>query len=196
MLATQSPYKKALFSRLNIAFVDVAAHIDESPKPNEAAPALARRLAEEKAQKVYSLHTSTSTESPLIVIGADQVAACNDRLISKPNTHERALTDLLAASGKTMTFYTAASVLSPDKPTQHILDETKVHFRDLTTEEIDQYLAKETPYDCAGAFKAEGLGISLFKSIESQDPTALVGLPLIQLSHCLRGLGLDLYAET
>jgi len=191
ILATQSAYKKALFARLNIAFTGVAANIDESPHTGETALALAKRLALGKAEKIRAL---TPSAEPLI-IGADQVAICNGRFLEKPMTHEQAVADLMSSSGNTATFYTVAAVLTDGLPAQLIIDKTCVNFRSLTQQEIDQYLKIEKPYDCAGAFKAEGLGISLFDSIESQDPTALIGLPLIQLSHCLREAGFDPYSN-
>lgn len=189
ILATESKYKKSLFSRLNLAFESVAADIDETPKSGESAKALAARLAKEKALAISGLKEGVQ----YWIIGADQAASCGNNLIGKPKTHERAVADLKIYADNTVVFYTSACVLSPDNRFFHVSDKTTVNFRDLSNEEIENYLRIEQPYDCAGAFKAEGLGISLFDSIESFDPTALIGLPLIQLADLLRKQGFDCY---
>ena len=193
ILATESKYKKSLFSRLNLTFESIAADIDESPQPGENAKELSARLAREKA-----LAVSSSETRDCWIIGADQAAACGNKLVSKPNTHECAVADLKAYSGNRVAFYTSVCIASPDKVSPdkshtEICDQTRVHFRELSDADIENYLLVEQPYDCAGAFKAEGLGISLFSSIESTDPTALIGLPLIQLANVLRQQGFDCY---
>lgn len=188
VLATESKYKKELFSRLNINFNCIAAHIDETAFENESAKALSCRLAEQKA-----VHVFDQLGEPSYVVGADQAAECDGKIVSKPMTHEQACEDLKRYSGKIFSFYTAVYCLSPDKTGVELMDVTKASFRHLSDAEIDRYLRKEQPYDCAGAFKSEGLGISLFDAIESQDPTALIGLPLIQLAKFFRDQGFDLY---
>ena len=188
VLATESKYKKELFSRLNLSFTSMAAKIDETPLDQETAKALAQRLARQKATHIYD-----RLDQRCYVIGADQAAECGGQIIAKPMTHERACEDLRRYSGNTISFYTAVCCFFPDGSSTDLIDITKVSFRDLSESEIEQYLKKEQPYDCAGAFKSEGLGISLFESIESNDPAALIGLPLIQLATFFREQGFDLY---
>lgn len=189
VLATTSIYKQQLFERLHLNFCSIAADIDESPRPDEDAQMVATRLAREKALKVAESETGS------VVIGADQCAQCDQQLVFKPGSHDKAVADLLRYSGNQVEFYTAVCVLTPDEKPLEFVDRTLVHFRMLNQQEIENYLHIEQPYDCAGAFKAEGLGISLFRSLETSDPTAIVGLPLIQLSQTLRDLGFDCYSD-
>jgi septum formation protein len=187
ILASSSKYRKELLDRLGIPFDCQSPQIDESPLPGEAPHGLVSRLALQKAEAI-------SRRNPLaVVIGSDQLAIFNGDIIGKPLDHEAAFDQLTAFSGQSVEFLTAVSVLSHDRHfvKQHT-DSTRVRFRDLDSDEIERYLNKEQPYDCAGAFKAEALGIVLFESISSEDPTALVGLPLIRTADMLRLAGLKL----
>lgn len=189
VLATESRYKKSLFSRLKLDFISVAADINETPLLEETAAALAKRLATEKSEKIANSHEFSKSW----VIGADQSAQNGNNLVFKPGSHDQAVIDLLSYSGKKLDFYTAACVISPEGVKAHFMDKTSVVFRELSTDEVDRYLHIDKPYDCAGAFKVESLGISLFQSITSVDPTALIGLPLIQLGSYLQSQGFDCY---
>lgn len=192
VLATESTYKKALFSRLNLNFDSVAANVSEIALENEQAETLAARLAREKAEELKS----RGEHKYDWVIGADQAAQCGKYLVSKPGTHQQAAKDLSIYSGNKVDFYTAVCVMPPEQSPIEFTDKTSVLFRNLAAHEIENYLRIEQPYDCAGAFKAEGLGITLFNSIESEDPTALIGLPLIKLAQALRSQGLNCYTES
>jgi septum formation protein len=184
ILASTSSYRRTLLARLGLPFEATAPNVDETPRSGELAAELAVRLATAKAE--------SAALPNCIVIGSDQVAALGKELLSKPGAHEVALRQLLACQGKPVTFHTAVVVLdSASGKRLHTVDRTRVHFSMLGEAELDRYLRAEQPYDCAGGFKAEGLGIALFERIESSDPTALVGLPLIWLSRTLRTLGLD-----
>jgi len=159
--------------------------VDESPLPDEAPNALAIRLAELKAR-----HCAEQRPDAL-VIGSDQVPAIGAHQLGKPGAHDQAAAQLRRCSGQTVIFYTAVSVLGPDAlPADSYVDKTTVYFRELSDEQIGRYLDKEQPYDCAGSFKAEALGIALFDRIESTDPTGIQGLPLIWLSECLNRRGI------
>jgi septum formation protein len=188
ILASSSPYRRELLSRLGVAFEAVAPQVNEAQREGESPADRALRLALEKAHAV-------ARRSPgAIVIGSDQVAAAGEQLLHKPGDAVRARAQLAALSGRTARFYTACAVLggaAGDLHGAHV-DTTTVVFRALTTGEIERYIAREPSYDCAGGFKAEALGISLCECIESQDPTALIGLPLIWLAGALRGAGLQL----
>ena len=183
ILASTSRYRAALLNRLGLPFVSIASEADEGAMDGETSSDLACRLARAKARGVWALHPGA------VVIGSDQVADLDGMRLGKPGTEESAVEQLQACSGRTVKFYTAVCVLAPNDDNRDYLDITEVKFRDLDPGEIRRYVATEKPLDCAGAFKAEALGISLFRSISSQDPTALTGLPLIWLSQCLRELG-------
>lgn len=192
ILGSESPYKKALLDRLNIPFSCISPNIDETARQKESAEALSKRLSEEKALCILE-HNEASA---LTVIGADQTAECEGALVGKPLTHAQAIEDLQRYSEKTMTFFTSASIHCTELNYKKTVTETiAVKFRKLSLAEIEHYLKIEQPYNCAGAFKCEGLGISLFESIESKDPFALIGLPLIEISHSLRELGYQLYTS-
>ena len=186
VLASSSPYRRELLARLRIAFETDAADIDETHRRGESPRDLVVRLARQKAARVASRHQNAW------VIGSDQVAVHDHEILGKPGSAAKAIEQLHLASGRTVTFLTAVCVLSDGgrRSDEHV-DETRVHFRTLSPAEIARYVELEKPYDCAGSFKSEGLGISLFASIESRDPTALVGLPLIWLAGALRRAGLD-----
>lgn len=183
VLASTSRYRRELLGRLGLPFEVDRPEVDESPLPGEAPAALARRLAEAKARAVAQRHPGAW------VIGSDQVADRDGRPLGKPGNRETALAQLLAASGRSLRFHTALCLLQAGGPAHAAQDLTEVSFRALAREEILRYLDAEQPYDCAGGFKCEGLGIVLFEAIRSEDPTALVGLPLIALSRALRAAG-------
>jgi septum formation protein len=184
VLASTSPYRRALLERLCLPFEVAAPGVDEQARDGEAPDALAVRLALAKARSVMAADT--------VVIGSDQVAALDGVPLRKPLTHDVALRQLMACQGRNVQFFTAVAVIDGVGTAELAgLDETVVSFRQLPPEQLDRYLATERPYDCAGGFKAEGLGIVLFEQIRSQDPTALLGLPLIWLTEALRSLGLS-----
>ncbi len=188
ILASASPYRRRLLERLGIPFDVRPADADESAVPGEDAPTLAARLATAKAQSIRTLNDDADE----IIIGADQVAALDGELLRKPGDHDTALRQLSACQGETVMFSTATTVIDCNSGRQwYGLDSTAVVFLKLSQAHLSRYLELEQPYDCAGGFKAEGLGISLFRSIRSEDPTALLGLPLIWLTQVLRDLELD-----
>lgn len=188
ILASTSPYRRELLSRLGMNFDVRDATVDETAQPGEVATALALRLARAKAEKAGNANRDGNE----VIIGADQVATRGGELLRKPLDHETALNQLLACQGKTVLFHTATVVISTESGEQcHCLEDTEVDFLTLDARRLDRYLRLEQPYDCAGGFKAEGLGISLFRAIRSSDPTALLGLPMIWLAQTLRGLGFD-----
>jgi len=187
VLGSTSVYRRELLERLRLPFSVAAPHVDETPLPGEAPEALARRLALAKARAVAEQHPDA------IVIGSDQVADLQGQPLGKPGTHERAIAQLQAMRGKTVVFQTAVAVVC--KATgfeQQDLAAVQVQFRDLSDTEIEHYLQAEKPYDCAGSAKSEGLGISLLDAIDNDDPTALVGLPLIRTCRMLLAAGLNL----
>ena len=185
-LASTSPYRKALLHRLGLPFGTEAPAVAEDVLRDEAPAARAIRLALAKARAVAGRHPQDW------VLGSDQVADCDGRLLDKPGTAENCRRQLLACSGRAARFHTAAVLLRQDTATvyQHV-DCTVVHFRKLAAAEVARYVELERPFDCAGGFRCEGLGVTLFDSVESRDPTALVGLPLIWLAGALRLAGLD-----
>lgn len=185
LLASSSPYRRELLTRLGVPFRSLAPEIDERPLPNEKGRELAARLAMEKTAAVARQYPAAVT------IGSDQVAMLGEQLLGKPGESARAREQLSAASGRTVIFYTAVCVHSGDSVRSHV-DETQVTFRSLGAAEIDSYLDKEQPYDCAGSFKVEGLGVVLFERVVSTDPTALQGLPLIWLARELLRVGIPL----
>ena len=184
ILGSTSPYRRELLLRLRLPFDVVSPLVDETPQPNESARELACRLAMAKAQAVASVHPHA------VVIGSDQVVDLNGELLGKPGTHARATEQLQRMRGKTVVFQTAVAVVCVETGFAHVeLAQVKVKFRDLADAEIECYLRLETPYDCAGSAKSEGLGIALLDAIDSDDPTALVGLPLIRTCQMLRAAG-------
>jgi septum formation protein len=188
ILASTSPYRRDLLSRLGLDFDVRNATVDESALAGEDAETLARRLARTKAENARDKNPADDE----VIIGADQVAARDGELLRKPMDHDTALDQLLACQGKTVLFHTATTVIATRSGEQwHWLEDTEVEFLSLDERQLDRYLRLEQPYDCAGGFKAEGLGITLFKAIRSNDPTALLGLPMIWLAQTLRDRGLD-----
>ncbi len=186
VLGSTSRYRRELLQRLRLPFEAVAPAVDETPHPGETPAALALRLALAKAQAVAALRPQA------VVIGSDQVADLDGEPIGKPGSHERAVAQLRRLSGRRAVFQTAVAVVRADTGfAKTLLAPVTVHFRMLADDEIERYLRLEQPYDCAGSAKCETLGIALLEAIESDDPTALVGLPLIRLAALLREAGLD-----
>jgi len=183
VLASSSTYRKSLLERLAIEFSCCSPNIDESALAVESAPQLTERLALEKARAVADRFPNA------VVIGADQTAEVNGALLNKPLTHEQAVAQLSAQSGQQVLFHSGLAVIQIEpngQLKQHsLVNTTEVEFRSLTFAQIERYLTSEQPYDCAGSFKAEGLGISLFSAVRSNDPTSLIGLPLIDLCSIL-----------
>ena len=190
VLASTSRYRRALLERLRIPFDVVAPDVDETELPGEPPAATACRLARAKARAV-ALRSANA-----LVIGSDQVADADGVAISKPGTHAAAVRQLRLLSGRTIVFHTAIALVdaASGRARQRLVD-VRSTFRTLTPGAIDDYLQREAPYDCAGAVKSEALGIALFERIESDDPTALVGLPLIALTDLLREEGVDVLAS-
>jgi len=185
ILASTSRYRKELLARLNLDFDSEAPGVDETPLANEQPTDTASRLALAKAQAVRGRHPDA------LIIGSDQVAICEGRRLDKPGNHASAVDQLRHASGRSVTFHTAVVLLNARSGlAQAELVPTETRFRTLSDAEIDRYLQAEPAYDCAGSAKSEALGISLLEKIESPDPTALVGLPLIALCGMLRNEGL------
>ncbi|WP_421852479.1 Maf family protein [Marinomonas sp.] len=189
ILGSSSPYRKALLERLRIPFECHSPNIDESPFSLESAVDLVKRLSIAKAHAVHLERQQSKQGSADIIIASDQVAVLNNQILGKPHTEENAINQLSSFSGQKVSFLTGLCVFSQqDQSYQYILSEYHVHFRDLTTKEIANYVSLEQPLDCAGSFKCEGLGICLFEKMEGDDPNSLIGLPLISLSRLLREL--------
>ena len=186
ILASTSRYRRELLERLRLPFEVVSPEVDESSLPGETPAALAQRLALAKAWAVARQHPAA------VVIGSDQVADLAGEPIGKPGTHERAVAQLRAMRGRTVVFQTAVAVVHAAAAYEQVLlAPVTVRFRDLHDDEIEHYLRTEMPYDCAGSAKCETLGIALLEAIESDDPTALVGLPLIRTARLLREAGVN-----
>jgi septum formation protein len=184
LLASTSAYRRELLGRLGLPFEAVAPDVEETLRAGESPVDRALRLALEKAHSVAARHPGA------LVIGSDQVAACGETLLEKPGSAARCREQLALLSGHSARFHTACAVLAPSSGLNlaHV-DSTTVSFRRLSEAEIARYVERERPFDCAGGFKAESLGISLFEAIETQDPTALIGLPLVWLAGALRSAG-------
>lgn len=191
VLASTSRYRRELLARLALPFETAAPDVDETPRASEAPRELALRLALEKAQAVAQAMADRKPQA--IVIGSDQVADLHGQPLGKPGTHERAAAQLARMSGQTVLFHTAVAVVQASRGfAQSSLATVTVRFRALDAATIERYLLAEQPYDCAGSAKSEGLGIALLQAIESDDPTALIGLPLIRTAQLLRAAGLTL----
>jgi septum formation protein len=187
ILASTSPYRRSLLERLGIPFTAVPPQTPEDAIAGELPSDRALRLAVAKAQAIASRRPEA------VVIGSDQVAAVGSTILDKPGDASRCRAQLATASGSSARFHTACAVIAPQAGIRMVhIDTTTVFFRSLSREEIDRYVERERPFDCAGGFRAEGLGVALFESIESRDPTALIGLPLIWLADALRRAGFAL----
>jgi len=186
ILASTSPYRRALLERLRLPFSVCKPDVDETRLPDETAEKMVCRLAQAKAGVVAREHPEAW------VIGSDQCAVLDEHILGKPGTHARAFEQLKAASGKRVTFHTGLCLMQHANGFERLVNiPFSVHFRELTAREIEHYLQHEQPYDCAGSFKSEGLGITLFQSMQGNDPSSLIGLPLIALCAMLREAGLD-----
>jgi septum formation protein len=184
ILASTSRYRRELLQRLGLHFEVISPRVDESPTFPESPETRAQRLALAKAAAVSQQHPDA------VVIGSDQVAQCQGEILDKPGNADRCRAQLECLSGSTATFHTAVAVLQGREGRRvEFIDTTTVQFRGLAPQEIERYIAIEKPFDCAGGFRSESLGISLFSRVVSEDPTALVGLPLIALAAALRGFG-------
>jgi len=190
VLGSTSPFRKTLLEKLNLPFECAKPNIDETAQLNESPKKLVERLAIEKAQAV-------ANEFPnALIIGSDQVAVCDGDILGKPHNFENGVKQLTKFSNKAVTFYTGLSVYNSTTKQNHSLVEPfTVHFNALSKEEIENYLNAEKPYNCAGSFKSEGLGICLFKKLEGDDPNTLIGLPLIKLVSLLKRHGVDVLKE-
>lgn len=187
ILASTSPYRRELLNRLQIPFTTCSPDTDESPLPDEAPAATAERLSVAKATAVADRYPDA------LIIGSDQVAYCGSARFGKPGTRNRARAQLRSLSGNTVVFHTGLCLLNTVTSRHHVRGvATEVRFRELSDAEIDHYLDKEDALNCAGSARSEGLGISLLEWMKSDDPTALVGLPLIALAEMLRAEGICL----
>ncbi|CAI8925773.1 m(7)GTP pyrophosphatase [Pseudomonas sp. IT-P253] len=187
LLASSSVYRRELLARLQLPFTCSSPDIDESHRPDEPAIELVKRLAEEKARALAGTHSAH------LIVGSDQVAVLGEQILGKPYTFEKAREQLLASSGASVTFLTGLALLNSQ--TGHCQVDCvpfTVHMRTLDTARIDRYLRAEQPYDCAGSFKAESLGVSLFQRTEGPDATSLIGLPLIRLIDMLLAEGVQI----
>lgn len=184
ILASTSPFRKAILEKLNIPFTTQSPDVDETPLENESPEQLVERLSILKAKAVAdSLNEG-------LVIGSDQVAVIDGKILSKPGNHENAVNQLLQASGETVSFLTGLCLYNAASKTyQAEVVPFNVVFRELSEQQIDNYLRKEQPYNCAGSFKSEGLGITLFEKLAGDDPNTLIGLPLIRLVRMLEHEG-------
>lgn len=186
VLASSSRYRQQLLEKLGLTFVAASPDIDEQPHTGESPFSIAQRLSETKARALKERFPNH------LIIGSDQVAELNGIPIGKPGNHQRACQQLQAASGNTLHFHTGVALFNSATATmQYASSCYAVKFRQLSQDQIDSYLRKEAPYDCAGSFKSEGLGIALFEHIRGDDPNSLIGLPLIQLTHLLLNEGID-----
>lgn len=188
VLASTSVYRAALLAKLTTQFTTLASKVDETPKPNEPANALVQRLALAKAQAV-----ARQLAAPALIIGSDQVALFENDIIGKPLKSDAAIAQLSRFSGNSVCFLTGLALYNSLTGQQQLIVEPfTVHFRTLSNAEIAAYVDKEQPFDCAGSFKSEGLGISLFRKLEGDDPNSLIGLPLIRLFQLLQQEGVNL----
>jgi len=189
VLASTSRYRREQLTRLGVAFEVAAPGVDETPRPGETPRATALRLAEAKARAV------ADGRRDALVIGSDQVAECDGEPVGKPGTHERALAQLARLSGRTVVFHTGVALVNAATGRARVeCVDVASTYRTLSGSAIERYLLREQPYDCAGSVRSEGLGIALFERIVSDDPSALVGLPLISVARMLRDEGVDVLA--
>ena len=187
VLASSSPYRRVLLEKLQLPFETASPNIDESRLQGESPEQLVRRLAELKAKALSARYPDA------LIIGSDQVAVLDDSILTKPNNHDKAKQQLRRASGRTVVFLTGMCLLNSASGTaQTVCTPFTVHFRKLSEEQIERYLVAEQPYDCAGSFKSEGLGISLFQRLQGDDPNSLIGLPLIELIRLFENEGISI----
>ena len=186
VLASSSRYRKELLGRLGFPFETIAPEVDETPFPDERPHDLVLRLAKAKAA------SAARSSGPAIVIASDQVVAAGDRTLGKPGRRDKAIATLMSMAGTTVTFMTSLVVVNARGDMQQHVDRTRVRLRDFSINEVRRYVDSERPLDCAGAIKSEGRGVLLMDSIETRDPTALIGLPLIRLGAMLRAEGIHL----
>lgn len=187
VLASTSPFRKSLLEKLAVPFITDTPHTDETPHADEPPERLVRRLAEAKARDVASRHPNA------LIIGSDQVACVEGRVQGKPGSRENAIAQLSQASGRAVNFHTGLCLLdSATGRAQVTVEPFTVHFRSLARDQIERYVDHERPFDCAGSFKSEGYGITLFSALEGRDPNSLIGLPLIALVEMLEKVGIAL----
>ncbi|MGA1691511.1 MAG: Maf family protein [Sedimenticolaceae bacterium] len=187
ILGSTSPFRAEILQKLCISFDTAAPDINESPLANESPSELVERLSVCKAKKVAETHPAA------LIVGSDQVACVDQQILGKPHTHENAIEQLRFLSGKIVSFHTGLCLFNSESGnTQSTVEVFKVYFRALTDDQIERYLQNEQPYNCAGSFKSEALGISLFKKLEGDDPNTLIGLPLIRLVEFLSNEGLQI----
>jgi septum formation protein len=190
ILASTSPYRKLLLERLQVPFRCVAPDTDETPLSGEQPADLAHRLARAKARSIATIFPEA------LVIGSDQVASVDGQMLNKPGSQEVAAGQLRASAGKDVQFFTGLALVCLNRGLENVhVEPFSVHFRQLSDAQITNYLHRERPYDCAGSFKIEGLGIALFDSLEGKDPTSLEGLPLIALTRMLQDAGIQILHE-
>ncbi|MFC4258657.1 Maf family protein [Marinobacter lacisalsi] len=187
VLASSSPWRRELLSRLRLPFECASPEIDETPLAGETAPTLVQRLASSKARALGANFPQH------LIIGSDQVATLDGSILGKPGNHDRAREQLTRCSGRTVTFHTGLTLYNSASGDTDVTEEAfRVHFRRLSNSDIDRYLRLEQPYQCAGSFQMEGLGIALFDRLEGRDPNTLVGLPLIALTDLLKNRGVNI----
>ncbi len=190
ILGSSSPFRAELLQKLGLSFSIAKPDIDESVLANEQPEQLVKRLAEQKAKAIASAYPEA------LIIGSDQVAVIDNTIMGKPGNHDNAVKQLSIASGKTVRFLTGLALFNAKtSQMQSLVEPFNVSFRQLTLEQINGYLYKEQPYQCAGSFKSEGLGISLFSQLEGDDPNSLIGLPLIRLIDMLQHEGIDILSS-
>ncbi|QIR14329.1 Maf family protein [Shewanella aestuarii] len=198
VLASTSVYRQQLLTKLNLPYISVNPMTDEAPHNNESAQQLVLRLAEQKAlagSQIVNDDLQHGKDKNYLVIGSDQVAVIDKQIIGKPLTTENAIKQLKQASGKAITFYTGLAVYNTQTNTMHsCIEPFTVHFRQLSLQQIEYYVAIEQPLYCAGSFKSEGLGIALFEKLQGDDPNSLIGLPLIKLIDLLAQHGMQVLA--
>ncbi len=186
VLGSSSRYRKQLLDKLGIPFTQDSPDIDETPQPDESAAVLVERLAVDKAKALVDKHPNS------LIIGSDQVATFSGRIIGKPHTKDNAKSQLMQFSGQSVTFLTGLCLYnSQTGEHQSLVEPFNVHFKALTEYQIERYIELEQPLDCAGSFKSEGLGITMFSQLEGRDPNSLIGLPLIALTEMLINEGMD-----
>lgn len=186
VLGSSSPFRKALLEKLGLEFTTDSPDIDETPLKDEQPEVMVARLAKLKALAIAERHPNS------IIIASDQCATLDGKIIGKPGDHDAAVEQLSHASGRAVTFYTSLCVMdTSSEQMEELVEPVHVYFRELSETQIENYLRKEEPYNCAGSFKSEGLGIALFERLEGKDPNTLVGLPLIELVRVLGKFGVD-----